>query len=718
MEMRKIRPITFNWARAVQRNCYRFTVFLDIRLALKRMLQVEMHVREPRRKTRRWDVLRVCSGAETEMSRPSIRATLIAIFSLVAIATSVFATTSLISMGDIRDKMDDITNNWLPSLMVAKDIRSEMLMTRMSYLAHLTSTTPEAMEAAEAGVLQSHISFKKAADSYVPLISSDRERNVLGQINDGYIQYVAIGEKMLALSRDHRAQDANQVVAEMRLRAQPIMKAIDELVDINQRASDQSVAAAADTYASSRLLVIGLTALMALIIIAATFYGIAGIASPIHRITVSMRTLAGGDTAKAIPYAGRADEIGAMAGAVEVFRNAAIENKRLETEAESARLRSDGERADVMRSAETEARSRLLNATSSLAAGLRRLASGDLAFQIEQPFAPDFEALRHDLNSTVRQLAASIGAVALSATSIDGGAREIAQASDDLSKRTEQQAASLEETAAALDQITANVSSSSQRAQEARSVAIEANVSARESGSVVMKAIDAMERIEASSGQIANIIGVIDEIAFQTNLLALNAGVEAARAGEAGRGFAVVAQEVRELAQRSAKAAKEIKELIRGSTSEVEGGVNLVRETGVALQKIERLVVMINGHMDAIALSSREQSVGLVEVNTAVNQMDQVTQKNAAMVEETNASSASLVAESARLKGTISQFSLGQEQRTDASGLATKPKAVRTPSAADRSSKPAPSPARQMVGKLSQAFKGHASAVSNSWEEF
>lgn len=251
------------------------------------------------------------------------------------------------------------------------------------------------------------------------------------------------------------------------------------------------------------------------------------------------------------------------------------------------------------------------------------------------------------------------------------------------------------------------MTNSSKRADEARTIAVQANTSATQSGAVVADAVDAMGRIEQSSNQISNIIGVIDEIAFQTNLLALNAGVEAARAGDAGKGFAVVAQEVRELAQRSAQAAKEIKDLIRNSSVEVQSGVKLVRETGDALKTIEGFVVTINHHMDAIATSAREQSVGLSEVNTAVNQMDQVTQQNAAMVEETNAASATLANEAGRLRELISQFQLGGNSSSQAAALR------QTASVMASSSQP-----RRTASASRPVSNGNVAVKQEEWAEF
>ena len=265
--------------------------------------------------------------------------------------------------------------------------------------------------------------------------------------------------------------------------------------------------------------------------------------------------------------------------------------------------------------------------------------------------------------------------------------REITGAADDLSRRTEQQAASLEETAAALDQITATVKKTSEGAVEATTAVASARTDADRGGEVVREAVSAMSRIESSADQIGQIIGVIDEIAFQTNLLALNAGVEAARAGDAGRGFAVVASEVRALAQRSAGAAKEIKALISASSREVGAGVALVGRTGEALDRIVGQVARVEELVREIAASAREQATGLNEVNAAVNQMDQVTQQNAAMVEQSTAASHALASECDALNQLVCGFRLGADVAAEAPARnAPAPRKIkRGPAAAPRS---------------------------------
>jgi methyl-accepting chemotaxis protein len=385
------------------------------------------------------------------------------------------------------------------------------------------------------------------------------------------------------------------------------------------------------------------------------------ITGPVVAMTGAMRRLADGQTDIAIPALHCRNEFGAMAEALDTFREAAIANHRLEQEAASARDNAEAERRRMQKEAEAEARSMLQKATRGLAGGLQRLAEGDLSFTLSEPFAPDFEALRSDLNQTVARLADVMAEIAHASGSIEGGSREIAGSADDLSRRTEQQAASLEETAAALDEITANVGNSSRRSQEAHGLASDANKAAEHTRILVENALDAMHRIEGSSAKISGIIGVIDEIAFQTNLLALNAGVEAARAGDAGRGFAVVAQEVRALASRSADAAREIKQLIQVSADEVKDGVRSVRDTGEALTGISGRIEAINIQVEAIAVSAREQSVGLGEINSAVNLLDQGTQQNAAMVEENNAASALLMTEARKLRELVGMFTLRTE---------------------------------------------------------
>ncbi|MCY6381186.1 methyl-accepting chemotaxis protein [Hoeflea prorocentri] len=380
------------------------------------------------------------------------------------------------------------------------------------------------------------------------------------------------------------------------------------------------------------------------------------ITRPINNLAERMRELAEGDTQIDLDLE-RSDEIGEMARSVAVFRDGAVEKSRLEDEARQNQQLSDKERADreVVKQLED---GKTREAVDALADGLERLAAGDVSKTIDEAFKPELESLRQNFNDTTAKLCSTLAAVRSSMASLRSNAGQVHGAADDLARRTEQQAAALEETSAALEQITVTVSTASDRAEEASRMVAATKDNAEQSGEVVSNAISAMQRIETASGEISSIINVIDEIAFQTNLLALNAGVEAARAGEAGKGFAVVAQEVRELAQRSANAAKDIKELITKSGEEVKSGVGLVNDAAAALSNIGEDVLRINDHVDAIATGSREQALGIQGINDAVGQMDQMTQQNAAMVEENNAVSQMLSDDSDSLARLLEQFKL------------------------------------------------------------
>ncbi|ACI56897.1 methyl-accepting chemotaxis protein [Rhizobium leguminosarum] len=348
-----------------------------------------------------------------------------------------------------------------------------------------------------------------------------------------------------------------------------------------------------------------------------------------------------------------------------------------------------------------------MSAISQLGGALRQLSEGDLTMTVDTPFVPSMEQLRHDFNTAVKGLADTMKTIGENAVAIAAGSSEIGTSADSFSKRTEQQAASIEETAAALEEITTTVNDSSRRADEAGRLVAVTKQGAEQSGVVVRNAVAAMDQIEQSSREITNIIGVIDDIAFQTNLLALNAGVEAARAGEAGKGFAVVAQEVRELAQRSAKAAKEIKALINTSSELVKNGVGLVGQTGKALEEIVTQVGDINGNVVAIVEASREQATGLKEINQAVNSLDQATQQNAAMVEESTAASHSLAKEAETLRVLLARFRLPGQTRTQAG-----------PQTAGRlETRQTGSPALHLVSRVGKAY-GAAAATAQSWEEF
>ena len=432
---------------------------------------------------------------------------------------------------------------------------------------------------------------------------------------------------------------------------------------------------------------------------------------PLDRLVADVAVLSNGEYDKPISGQASSDETGAVARALEGFRHRLAESDQLETQAAQDRQTVERER-EATEGERTNAAALQKRIVTRLGAGLSRLSAGDMTHRITEEFPGEYAQLRDDFNSAMQSLEQTLKTVNASVANITSGTSEMSIAANDLSMRTEKQAASLEETAAALDQLTSQVNASAENAKSAAKTVETTNESTNQSGVVVEKAVHAMTAIEQSSREVSRIIGVIDEIAFQTNLLALNAGVEAARAGEAGRGFAVVAQEVRELAQRSASAAKEIATLIKTSASQVDQGVEYVGQTGEALKGISAQVVKINSLIREISQSASEQAVGIKEINEAINQMDQVTQQNAAMVEETTAASVALNNEANVLGELVSNFQVsGNGSASELGAMAARMRSQDQAPARSSAKAPARAPARTRAGS-------NVAAAAADWSEF
>ncbi len=351
---------------------------------------------------------------------------------------------------------------------------------------------------------------------------------------------------------------------------------------------------------------------------------------PLLEVAQTMRIMADGDLHYGQNHTHRADEVGDMTRSVEVFRTTALKQR--------------------------EAQASQVVVVNEISSGLDALAAGDLTRRIHEPFAEEFEGLRLSFNRSLNKLSDAMQEVAQTASKVSTGAHEIGAASSDLAQRNVHQAAHVEETLAAINQVTGIVSETADGANATRSEIEQAHAEATANSEVVQRATNAMAQIEASSAQISSIVTLIDGIAFQTNLLALNAGVEAARAGDAGKGFAVVASEVRALAQRCAEAAAEIKALIAQSSAQVDGGVDLVAQTGSALAKVLDRMATIRSMIDDIADRTVHQAATMAQITQTVRGMDKVTQQNAAMAEQSDAAATMLSGSAVHLSSLVAEF--------------------------------------------------------------
>ena len=444
--------------------------------------------------------------------------------------------------------------------------------------------------------------------------------------------YLTVGQQMMAAaSRDRAAAEA------LFPRFNEKFDTLEESMEAIGLTFEELLAARnAEAQSSNSIMLVFFTLLSFAVLVVMANMVRKVIFDRLSALAARLETMSSGDYDSAVQDAESPDEIGAIARAAELFRQAAL-------------AKQEADRAQQI-------------VVGELASGLKALAERDLTCRIAGPFAHEYEALRENFNRTADELAQVIGKVVSSAEGVADGANEIYAASDDLARRNELQAARVEETTASMNEIAQGVRNTADSVKEAEQTVAETQGHVSKGSEIVQQAMETMNGIEQSSQKVSKIISLIEGIAFQTNLLALNAGVEAARAGDAGKGFAVVANEVRELAQRSAGAANEITALINASTQQVGRGVELVNQTAGAFRDILANVARTGEHIGAIAQASATQADNIENIGDAAREMDRMTQQNAAMVEQATAASSGLSRQAQDLKELVAAFRIKHDK--------------------------------------------------------
>ncbi|WP_226637776.1 methyl-accepting chemotaxis protein [Novosphingobium profundi] len=576
------------------------------------------------------------------------------------------------------------SDNTVPSLSVLGEVAQHQAQARILISQHILADTRSETRRIDEELATTLKETDARISSYKNLVSDAEEEKLFNQFTATWSEWKNEVQAVRSASMGLRTEEAtglyNRDLKPLGYRLDSLVK--EEFaynVEIGNAAGEEGKA----TVASSFNWIVGLLVLIGAACVLVLVVMTNRVVRPLAGLTRAMEDMARGDLERAVPGREGRDEIGAIARALEAIKEAVAERarKRAEEAAESQRV-----------------------VVEELAGGLEALKGGKLDCAITTRFPQDYERLRVDFNETVTSLASVLGDVAGAADNVNNGAGEIASAADDLAGRTTAQAAALEQSAAAVRELRESVSDTARVAQDARDNAQATEREAEDGSQIMVRASTAMEAISKSSQRMAEIVTLIDGIAFQTNLLALNAGVEAARAGEAGKGFAVVATEVRALAERSAEAAREISGIIQTSGGEVHNGVEMLGQTREALGKIVTRTGELANMIGRIAESANEQANAIGQVDQVVGQMDTTTQQNAALVEESTAASRSLAQEAQRMGQLVGRFDLGAGARGSMGGANVQHLPVRSPARA-----PSPAPAPMTQGNL---------AVQDDWAEF
>ncbi|MGV8855808.1 MAG: methyl-accepting chemotaxis protein [Devosia sp.] len=624
------------------------------------------------------------------MASLSSKQTIVAMISLVGALALGQAVVGWVSLTQVADKVNYLSLNALPTMLKIGEIQSSALQAQMLIAEEIIPATDAERQAKAETLKQVEAATNKLLEEYTPMIVDQGDQDAYDDVIATWSDWLDSAQLVQTTALSGDLQAAAVQYREQELRADAFSAALEAMsADKVMNANDESAAAAA-AVSAAQLWAIVLSIAVLLGSIGAIVVAIRRVLTPLAAMTSSMNTLAEGNLDADIPYVSRVDEIGEMAAAVQVFQSNAIKVREL-NDAEAARTGQTRERADAM-SRLMDGLAEAVNAAvdrdftqrislsvsdadlkavaanvndllSAVDAGvtetgqvLAALAQTDLTLRMKGDYRGAFAKLKDDTNAVVDNLSDVVGQLRRTSGGLKSATGEILAGTNDLAERTTKQAAAIEETSAAMEQLSTTVVENAKRAEQASSKAQTVSETAALTGAVMTKSNEAMERITSSSSKISNIIGLIDDIAFQTNLLALNASVEAARAGDAGKGFAVVAVEVRRLAQSAASASSEVKVLIEQSAGEVSSGSKLVAEATQKLTDMLGSVTESANLIKDISGASREQSTAIAEVSTAIRQMDEMTQHNAALVEQTNAAIEQTEAQASELDMIVDRF--------------------------------------------------------------